>query len=59
MHQFVFEVSDTMNAAQKGQWDALMKSIGGDVFTKTRVPWPIVMQKDRKPYQLVLGPRPS
>jgi hypothetical protein len=36
-----------------------MKSVGGEVFLNTPVPWPIVMQKDREPYQFVLGPKPA
>jgi glutathione S-transferase len=59
MHQYVLEVVDKMNAAQKSQWSSLMKSIGGEVFLNTPVPWPIVIQKDKAPYQLVLGPKPS
>jgi hypothetical protein len=59
MHQYVLEVVDDMNPAQKSQWSGLMKSVGGEVFLNTPVPWPIVMQKDRKPYQLVLGPKPA
>ena len=57
MHQYVLEVVDAMSPADQARWSALMKSIGGEVFVKTRVPRPIVMQKDRKPYQLVLGPK--
>jgi glutathione S-transferase len=57
MHQFVLEAVDQMNSAQKSQWSGLMKSVGGEVFLNTPVPWPIVMQKDRSPYQLVLGPK--
>ena len=59
MHQFVLEVVDDMNQAQKSQWSGLMKSVGGEVFLNTPVPWPIAMQKDRKPFQLVLGPKPK
>lgn len=59
MHQFVLEAVDQMNSAQKSQWSGLMKSVGGEVFLNTPVPWPIVMQKDRSPYQLVLGPKPK
>jgi hypothetical protein len=40
MHQYVLEVVDAMTPAQKGQWSDLMKSVGGEVFVKTRVPWP-------------------
>jgi glutathione S-transferase len=59
MHQYVLEVVEKMTPAQKGQWSDLMQSVGGEVFLNTPVPWPIVMQKDRKPYQLVLGPKPA
>ena len=55
MHQFVLEVTDAMSPADQKRWKSLMKSVGGDVFVNTRVPRPIVMAKDRKPYQLVLG----
>lgn len=57
MHQYVLEVVDAMSPADQARWSALMKPIGGEVFVKTRVPRPIVMQKDRKPYQFVLGPK--
>lgn len=57
MHQYVLEVVDAMSPADQARWSALMKSIGGEVFVKTRVPRQIVLQKDRKPYQLVLGPK--
>lgn len=57
MHQYVLEVADAMTPAQKGQWSDLMKSVGGEVFVETRVPWPVVIQKEKTPYGLVLGPK--
>jgi glutathione S-transferase len=57
MHQYVLEVVDTMTPAEKGQWADLMKTIGGEVFLETPVPRPIVIQKHKKPYQYVLGPK--
>jgi len=57
MHQYVLEVVDAMTPAEKGQWSALMKKVGGDVFLETPVPRPIVIQKHKSPYQFVLGPK--
>jgi hypothetical protein len=57
MHQYVLEVTDAMNPAEKKQWSDLMKSVGGEVFVNTRVPRPVVIQKHKPPYQFVLGPK--
>jgi hypothetical protein len=57
MHQYVLEVVDAMTPAEKGQWSNLMKKVGGEVFLETPVPRPIVIQKHKKPYQFVLGPK--
>jgi glutathione S-transferase len=57
MHQYVLEVTDAMNPAEKKQWSDLMKSVGGEMFVNTRVPRPVVIQKHKPPYQFVLGPK--
>lgn len=57
MHQYVLEVADAMTPAEKGQWGDLMKKVGGEVFVETRVPRAVVIQKHKKPYQFVVGPK--
>ena len=57
MHQYVLEVVDAMSSADKKRWTKLMKSLGGEVFLEYRPSRPVVLQKDRKPYQIVLGPK--
>ena len=34
-----------------------MKKVGGEVFVETRVPRAVVIKKDQKPYQFVVGPK--
>jgi glutathione S-transferase len=57
MHQYVLEVVDAMSPADKARWSKLMKSVGGEVFLNTPVKRPIILQKDKPPYQFVLGPK--
>jgi hypothetical protein len=45
----------TGGSGEKG-WEKLMKSIGGEVFLDYRPSRPLVLQKDKPPYQIVLGP---
>ncbi len=56
MHQYVLEVVDAMSAKDKARWVKLMESIGGEVFLEHRPSRPVVLQSDRKPYQIVVGP---
>jgi len=56
MHQYVLEIVDAMSPADQKRWEKLMKSIGGEVFLDYRPSRPLVLQKDRPPYQIVLGP---
>jgi glutathione S-transferase len=57
MHQYVLEVVDAMSAKDKARWTKLMKSIGGEVFLGHRPSRPVVLRSDRKPYQIVVGPK--
>jgi glutathione S-transferase len=57
MHQYVLEVVDAMSDKDKARWTKLMKSIGGEVFLGHRPSRPVVLRSDRKPYQIVLGPK--
>jgi hypothetical protein len=57
MHQYVLEVVDKMSPRDKKRWARLMKSIGGEIFLNYRPSRPLVLQKDRAPYQIVLGPK--
>jgi glutathione S-transferase len=59
MHQYVLEVVDAMTPADKERWSDLMKSVGGEVFLETRPSRPVMMQKNKPPYQFVLGPKPE
>ena len=56
MHQYVLEVVDAMSPQDQKRWEKLMKAIGGEVFLDYRPSRPLVLQKDRPPYQIVLGP---
>ena len=57
MHQYVLEVVDAMNDSDKARWTEVMKIVGGEVFLETRPSRPVVIKKDQKPYQFVLGPK--
>jgi len=57
MHQYVLEVVDAMSDKDKARWTKLMKSIGGEVFLDHRPSRPVVLQADRKPFQIVVGPK--
>jgi hypothetical protein len=57
MHQYVLEVVDAMSDKDKARWTKLMKSIGGEVFLGHRPSRPVVLRSDRKPYQIVVGPK--
>ena len=59
MHQYVLEVVDAMSDKDNARWTKLMKSIGGEVFLGHRPSRPVILQSDRAPYQLVLGPKPK
>jgi hypothetical protein len=48
---------DAMSAKDKARWTKLMKSIGGEVFLGHRPSRPVVLQADRKPFQIVVGPK--
>ena len=56
MHQYVLEIVDAMSDEDKARWAKLMKSIGGEVFLGHRPSRSVILQSDRKPYQIVLGP---
>jgi hypothetical protein len=53
MHQYVLEVVDAMNEADKARWTEIMKLVGGEVFLETRPSRPMVLMKHKKPYALV------
>jgi glutathione S-transferase len=57
MHQYVLEVVDAMDDAQKARWTEIMKMVGGEVFLDYRPSRPVVIKKDQEPYQFVLGPQ--
>lgn len=57
MHQYVLEVVDAMNESDKARWEEIMKLVGGEVFLENRPSRPVVMKKDQKPFQFVIGPK--